>query len=55
MAALAARKSQFEQYIRLGIPPHDIVEERRWTAADGRALEEEVERAKRGLLFLCVK
>jgi RNA exonuclease 1 len=55
MAALGARKAAFEQAVRLGIPPHDIVAEQRWTAADGRALEEEVERAKRGLLFLCVK
>jgi RNA exonuclease 1 len=55
MSALNARKAAFEQAIRLGLPTSDLAPELRWTAADGRELEEEVERAKRGLLFLCMK
>jgi RNA exonuclease 1 len=30
-------------------------EEVRWTGVDARKLEEEVEKAKRGLMFLCIK
>jgi RNA exonuclease 1 len=55
MAALGARKTAFEQAVRHGVSPEEIVAEMRWTAQDGRLLEEEVEKAKRGLLFLCVK
>jgi RNA exonuclease 1 len=55
MAALSQRKSAFDQAIRVGINPSELEEDKRWTAKDGRELEEAVERAKRGLLFLCVK
>lgn len=55
MSALNARKGAFEQAIRLGIPGTDVATEVKWTAAEGRELEEEAERAKRGLLFLCIK
>lgn len=55
MSALAARKGAFEQALRLGVPADDIEEGKRWTAADGRRLEEEVEVCRRGMLFLSVK
>ena len=58
MASLNARKSAFDSAIRSGKNPDDLVHEGaklRWTTADARLLEEEVERAKRGLLFLGIK
>lgn len=55
MAALNARKSAFEATLRSGKGTEELGTESRWTSADGRALEEEVERAKRGLLFLGIK
>lgn len=55
MAELNARKALFETAIRSGKKPEELGSEARWTSADGRALEEEVEKAKRGLLFLGVK
>ncbi|KAJ3558462.1 hypothetical protein NM688_g908 [Phlebia brevispora] len=53
MAELNSRKSAFEQAIRSGSNPENL--DVRWTNADARALEEEVEMAKRGLLFLGIK
>lgn len=53
MAALNARKAQFETALRSGKAPEEL--DVRWTAADGRDLEEAVELARRGLLFLGVK
>ncbi|KAI0776562.1 hypothetical protein BD413DRAFT_644823 [Trametes elegans] len=55
MAALNARKTAFEGALRAGPDAGPGVENLRWTSADGRALEEEVEKAKRGLLFLGIK
>ena len=55
MAALNARKAAFEGALRMGKSAEELGADARWTSADGRALEEEVERAKRGLLFLAVK
>lgn len=55
MAELNARKSAFETAIRSGKNPEELDASSRWTSADGRDLEEEVEKAKRGLLFLGVK
>ena len=54
MAALNARKSAFEQAIRSGKKPEELGDVR-WTNTDARALEEEVAKAKRGLLFLGIK
>lgn len=54
MAALNARKSAFEQAIRSGKNAEDLGDVR-WTNADARELEEEVAKAKRGLLFLGIK
>ena len=54
MAELNARKTAFETAIRSGKKPEEL-EDVRWTGADARALEEEVEKAKRGLLFLSIK
>lgn len=54
MAELNARKSAFENALRQGKSLEDVGMER-WTSADGRELEEEVEKAKRGLLFLSIK
>ena len=66
MAALGARKAAFEGALKSGKGVAGAGaegaegeggqgEEVRWTSADGRALEEEVEKARRGLLFLGVK
>ncbi|KAG1827832.1 hypothetical protein EV424DRAFT_600780 [Suillus variegatus] len=55
MASLNARKSAFESAIRSGKKAEDIDKADWWTASEGRELEEEVEKAKRGLLFLGVK
>ncbi|KAF8629302.1 hypothetical protein AX15_003519 [Amanita polypyramis BW_CC] len=58
MALLNARKTAFESGIRQGKSPEQMVASPwggRWTAADGRDLEEAVELTKRGLLFLGVK
>lgn len=55
MAELNARKSAFETAIRSGKNLEELDASSRWTSADGRDLEEEVEKAKRGLLFLGVK
>lgn len=55
MAALNQRKSAFETALRNGKKPEDMERETWWTMVDGRELEEEVEKAKRGLLFLGVK
>ncbi|KAF9462298.1 ribonuclease H [Collybia nuda] len=55
MASLNARKSAFEAALRNGILSETMGPEERWTAGDGRELEEAVEMTKRGLLFLGVK
>ncbi|KAI0697772.1 hypothetical protein BC835DRAFT_1269867 [Cytidiella melzeri] len=55
MAALNVRKSTFETAVRSGKSAEELGLELRWTSADARALEEEVEKAKRGLLFLGLK
>ncbi|KAF8840863.1 ribonuclease H-like protein [Paxillus ammoniavirescens] len=55
MSALNARKSAFESAIKSGKKAEDIDRSEWWTASDGRELEEEVEKAKRGLLFLGIK
>ncbi|KAE9400271.1 hypothetical protein BT96DRAFT_1018956 [Gymnopus androsaceus JB14] len=55
MADLNKRKTAFEQAIRRGAPTDQLAESERWSAADMRELEEAVEIAKRGLLFLGVK
>ncbi|KAJ6493808.1 ribonuclease H [Mycena vulgaris] len=54
MALLNARKSAFESAIRSGMPAEELGPDGRWTASDGRDLEEAVALAKRGLLFLGV-
>ncbi|XP_006457267.1 hypothetical protein AGABI2DRAFT_79294, partial [Agaricus bisporus var. bisporus H97] len=53
MSALNTRKAQFETAIRSGKAPESL--DVRWTAADGRDLEEAVELARRGLLFMGIK
>lgn len=55
MSELNARKSAFEGALRMVKNVEELGPESRWTTADGRELEEEVEKAKRGLLFLGVK
>ncbi|KAI1787109.1 ribonuclease H-like protein [Ganoderma leucocontextum] len=55
MAELNARKGAFENALKLGKNIEELGKEARWTSADGRELEEEVEKAKRGLLFLGIK
>lgn len=55
MAALGQRKAKFDNELKSGKKPEDIPREEWWTAADGRALEEETGKARRGLAFLCLK
>ena len=55
MAELNTRKHAFETSIRTGKNLEDLPKESWWTASDGRELEEEVAKAKRGLLFLGIK
>lgn len=55
MVELNARKAAFESALRLAKNAEETGPENRWTAADGRELEAEVEKAKRGLLFMSVK
>lgn len=56
MASLGVRKTAFEAALRNGKSPEDAgTEVGRWTMSDGRDLEEAVELAKRGLLFLGIK
>lgn len=55
MVELNARKSAFESALRLGKTSEDMGADNRWSAGDGRELEAEVEKAKRGLLFMSVK
>lgn len=55
MGSLSARKVTFESAIKNGKKAEDIDRSEWWTASDGRDLEEEVEKAKRGLLFLSMK
>jgi RNA exonuclease 1 len=54
MALLNARKTAFETAIRSGLPAEELGSDLRWSASDGRDLEEAVALAKRGLLFLGV-
>ena len=55
MASLNARKVAFESAIKSGKKAEEMDRSEWWSASDGRALEEEVEKAKRGLLFLGIK
>lgn len=55
MASLNVRKVTFESAIKSGKKVEEIDRSGWWTASDGRELEEEVEKAKRGLLFLGIK
>ncbi|KAF8526629.1 hypothetical protein BU17DRAFT_74141 [Hysterangium stoloniferum] len=55
MAGLGQRKTKFENELKAGKKPEDIPKEEWWTAADGRALEEETGKARRGLAFICLK
>lgn len=55
MVVLNARKSTFETALRGGKTTDEIGKDLWWTTSDARELEEEVEKAKRGLLFLAIK
>ncbi|KAL0067560.1 hypothetical protein AAF712_005275 [Marasmius tenuissimus] len=55
MVALNSRKHAFESAIRNSRPISTLQPEEQWSAHDSRLLEEAVEVAKRGLLFLGVK
>lgn len=56
MSLLQTRKSSFENAVRGGggAASEPIPNGVSWTMSDGRELEEAVEKAKRGLLFLCL-
>ncbi|KAG7096805.1 hypothetical protein E1B28_004214 [Marasmius oreades] len=55
MVVLNARKHAFETAIRNGRSTQALQPQEQWSAHDSRVLEEAVELAKRGLLFLGVK
>lgn len=55
MASLNTRKAAFETTIKSGKKAEEIDKSEWWTTSDGRVLEEEVEKTKRGLLFLGIK
>jgi RNA exonuclease 1 len=55
MASLNARKAAFENALKSGKTSEELGPELKWSAGDGRDLEEAVELARRGLLFLGVK
>ncbi|KAJ4490944.1 ribonuclease H [Lentinula aciculospora] len=55
MSELNKRKAAFEAAIWKEVPTDQLSEGERWSGADMRELEEAVEVAKRGLLFLGVK
>ena len=56
MAALNSRKSAFDIAYKSGKTPEELARDGiMWSASDGRELEQEVELARRGLLFLGVK
>ena len=52
MASLNAREVAFESAIKSRKKTEELDRSEWWTASDGRALEEEVEKAKRRLSFL---
>ena len=54
MSTLNAKKSAFENALRAARSSNEMSTET-WSAQEGRELEEAVERAKRGLVFLSVK
>jgi RNA exonuclease 1 len=54
MSYLNARKTAFESALKSGKTLEDIGKDEWWTSSDGRELEDEVERAKRGLVFLSI-
>lgn len=53
MTKMNGRKAAFEIALRMGMPP--AAGPAMWTSQDGRDLESEVELAKKGFLFLCIK
>ena len=55
MVRLNARKSAFENALKSGKKLEEIEKDTWWTTVNGRELEEEVEKAKRGLVFLGIK
>lgn len=55
MTALNVKKSAFESALKSGKTAEDIDKDMWWTSSDARQLEEAVEIAKRGLLFLSIK
>ncbi|KAJ3515236.1 hypothetical protein NMY22_g14502 [Coprinellus aureogranulatus] len=56
MSELSAKKQTFDNGLRAGKRPEELAKEGvRWTAKDGRDLEEAVELTRRGLVFLGIK
>ncbi|KAG8836333.1 hypothetical protein FRC17_005619 [Serendipita sp. 399] len=55
MAAMSNKKTAFENAIREGKTLDNIPKEEWWTSQEGRELEAEVEKVKKGLLFLGIK
>lgn len=56
MTALNTRKQAFDSALRAGRKPEELAAENiKWSAADGRDLEEAVELTRRGLTFLGIK
>ncbi|KAG8762712.1 hypothetical protein FRC15_008401 [Serendipita sp. 397] len=55
MAAMSIKKTAFENAIREGKTLVTIPQAEWWTSQEGRDLEDEVEKVKKGLLFLGIK
>ena len=56
MSTLNLRKNAFDTAYKSGKTPEELTRDGvTWSASDGRELEQEVELARRGLLFLGVK
>jgi RNA exonuclease 1 len=55
MVTLVGRKTAFENALKSGKMLEDLDKDMWWSTADGRELEEEVEKAKRGMMFLGIK
>lgn len=55
MTTLVAQKTAFEAALRSGKTLEDLSKDMWWSNVDARELEEEVVKARRGLLFLSIK
>lgn len=55
MSTLNAKRAKFESEVRGGKMVREMDREELWRSQDARDLEDAVELAKQGLLFMCLK